>query len=118
MISKFVTGDVTWRGGIFGDVTGAADLIGLLTSLVAALPDLRTVEQDVIAENDLLVARLVVTGTHTGNPLNVPATGKTIAWDAGDVYRIRNGRISEERAADDIVAVMAQVGAFSPPWLG
>jgi hypothetical protein len=35
-----------------------------------------------------------------------------------DIYRIRDGRISEEWAADDIAAIMSQLGAFSPPRLG
>ncbi|TQS46845.1 ester cyclase [Cryptosporangium phraense] len=36
-------------------------------------------------------------------------------WDAVDIYRVTDGRISEEWAADD-VTIMTQVGAFSPPW--
>jgi predicted ester cyclase len=49
--------------------------------------------------------------------LGVPASGTAIQWNAVDIYRIRDGRISEEWAADDIAAIMNQLGAFKPPWL-
>ncbi len=118
LVSQFVTDDVVWHGGILGEVTGAANLTGLLRSAIGAIPDLYAAEQDVVAENDLVVVRLLITGTHTGDLLGVPATGNPVSWDAVDIYRIRDGRISEEWAADDNAALMAQIGAFNPPWLG
>jgi len=50
--------------------------------------------------------------------VGVPASGTAIQWNAVDIYRIRDGRISEEWAADDIAAIMSQLGVFKPPWLG
>jgi len=91
--------------------------VGML-ALDMALPDLYAAEQDVVAENDLVMVRLVVKATQKGDLLGVPASGTAIQWNAVDIYRIRDGRISEEWAADDIAAIMNQLGAFSPPWLG
>jgi SnoaL-like polyketide cyclase len=67
-------------------------------------------------ENDLVVVRLVVTATVKGCLLGVPADGKPVRWDAVDIYRVTDGKISEEWAADDIATIMAQIGAFNPPW--
>ena len=114
--ADFVTGDVVWHGGALGDITGAENLAGLLGSFIGALPDLRAAEQDIIAENDLVVVRLVVTATVQGSLLGVPADGKPVRWDAVDIYRVTDGKISEEWAADDIATIMAQIGAFNPPW--
>jgi hypothetical protein len=33
-----------------------------------------------------------------------------------DSYRVADGKISEEWAADDVAAIMVQIGAFIPPW--
>ena len=33
-----------------------------------------------------------------------------------DVYRVTDGKISEEWAGDYIAAIMTQVGVFNPPW--
>jgi predicted ester cyclase len=40
-----------------------------------------------------------------------------VRWDAVDVYRLRDGKITEEWAADDMAAILHQVGAYTPPWL-
>jgi steroid delta-isomerase-like uncharacterized protein len=114
--ADFVTSDVVWHGGGLGDIAGAENLAGLLESFIGALPDLYAAEQDVIAENDLVLVRLVVTATVKGSLLGVPADGKPIRWTAYDVYRVTNGKISEEWAGDDIATIMTQIGAFNPPW--
>jgi steroid delta-isomerase-like uncharacterized protein len=114
--ADFVTSDVVWHGGGLGDIAGAGNLAGLLESFIGALPDLYAAEQDVIAENDLVLVRLVVTATVKGSLLGVPADGKPIRWTAYDVYRVTNGKISEEWAGDDIATIMTQIGAFNPPW--
>jgi steroid delta-isomerase-like uncharacterized protein len=114
--ADFVTDDVVWHGGGLGDIAGAENVAGLLESFIGALPDLHAAEQDIIAENDLVVVRLVVTATVRGSLLGVPADGKRVRWDAVDIYRITDGKISEEWAADDLAVIMAQIGAFNPPW--
>jgi steroid delta-isomerase-like uncharacterized protein len=114
--ADFVTADVVWHGGGLGDVAGPDNLAGLLGSFIGALPDLHAAEQDIIAEHDLVVVRLVITATVRGSLLGAPADGKPVRWNAVDIYRIANGKISEEWAADDVAAIMAQIGAFDPPW--
>jgi predicted ester cyclase len=114
--ADFVTGDVVWHGGGLGDVAGPQNLAGLLGSFIGALPDLYAAEQDIIAENDLVLVRLVVTGTVKGSLFGVPADGKQVRWTAYDVYRVTNGKISEEWAGDDVATIMTQIGAFNPPW--
>jgi predicted ester cyclase len=114
--ADFVTGDVVWHGGGLGDIAGPDNLAGLLESFIGALPDLYAAEQDIIAENDLVLVRLVVTATVKGSLLGVSADGKPVRWNAYDVYRVTEGKISEEWAGDDIAEIMTQIGAFNPPW--
>jgi steroid delta-isomerase-like uncharacterized protein len=116
LAKDFVTADVVWHGGILGDIAGAENVVGLLKSFIGALPDLQAAEQDVVAEGDLVVIRLVVTATQRGDLLGIPASGTAVRWNAVDIYRFRDGLISEEWAADDIAAIMNQLGAFAPPW--
>jgi len=115
--ADFVTGDVVWHGGSLGTVSGVENMTGLLTGFLGALPDLRAEEQDVIASDDLVVIRLVVSATHKGDLLGIPATGRTVQWDAIDIYRVTDdGKISEEWAADDLATFASQLGAVSLPW--
>lgn len=59
----------------------------------------------------------VVEATHKGDLLGILPTGRRVRWDAVDVYRVSNGKIVEEWAADDMAAILHQVGAYSPPWV-
>jgi predicted ester cyclase len=116
---EYFTPQMTWHGGSLGTITGAENVTGLLRSFIGALPDLNAAEQDVVAGDDLVVLRLVVTATHQRDLLNIPATGKSVTWDAVDIYRVDDdGKISEEWAADDMAAFASQLGAFRLPWAG
>ena len=115
--ADYMTPDIKWHGGTLGTVEGRDNFAGLIGAIVGALPDLRNVEQDVIAERDIVSVRAVVEGTHKGDLLGIPASGKQVRWDAVDVYRVADGKIAEEWAADDLLAFVYGVGAYTPPWL-
>ena len=42
---------------------------------LSGMPDFHTEIQDLIAEGDKVVARVIMTGTHTGDFFGIPATG-------------------------------------------
>jgi predicted ester cyclase len=116
---EYFTPQMTWHGGSLGTISGAENVTGLLRTFIGALPDLNAVEQDVIASDDLVVMRLVVTATQQGDLLGIPASGKPVTWDAVDIYRVDdNGKISEEWASDDMAAFASQLGAIQLPWAG
>jgi steroid delta-isomerase-like uncharacterized protein len=115
--AEYMTPDIKWHGGTLGTVEGRDNFAGLIGAIVAALPDLQNVEQDIIAERDIVSVRAVVEGTHKGDLLGIPASGKRVRWDAVDVYRVADGKIAEEWAADDLLAFVYGVGAYTPPWL-
>ena len=114
---EYVTPGVKWHGGTLGTVEGAENLVGLLQGFIGALPDLNAQEQDIVAQGDAVAVRFVVEATHQGNLLGIAPTGRRVRWDAVDVYRLTDGKISEEWAADDLTAILHQVGAYTPPWL-
>src|SRR5260370_21231379 len=116
-VGDHLTSDMKWHGGTLGTVEGRENFAGLISAIVAALPDLRNVEQDIIAERDIVSVRAVVDGTHKGELLGIPASGRHVQWDAVDVYRVADGKIAEGRAADDLLACVYGVGAYTPPWL-
>lgn len=106
-----------WHGGNFGTVEGAQNIAGLLTAVVGGLPDIRATEQDIIVKDDTVVVRLVVEGTHKGNLLGFPATNRRVRWDAIDMYKIKNGKIMDDWASEDGVKILADIGAYTPPWM-
>jgi len=113
----FFTADVAWHGGALGTVNGVDTVVPLLGGFIDALTDIDAAEQDVIASDDLVALRLVVSATHTGDLLGVPATDRRIQWDAVDIYRVTDDRrISEQWAFEDLAAILSQAGAISLPW--
>ena len=117
LASEYFTLEAKWHGGIAGTVKGRENVTELLRGFIGAIPDLHATEQDMVTEGDTVVVRLVVEGTHQGNLLGIPATGREVRWDAVDIYRLSDGKIAEEWAADDFTAILYEVGAYKPPWL-
>lgn len=114
---EYLAADVTWHGGTLGTVNGLAEVTKVVRGFVTAFPDLRADACDVVADEDTAVVRSVVRGTHRGELLGIPPTGHSVRWDAVDIYRIADGRITEIWARDDLVAILHQLGEYSAPWL-
>jgi predicted ester cyclase len=109
---------VKWHGGTLGTVDGLDNVAALVRGFIDALPNLTATEQDIVAEGDTVAVRYVVEATHRGDLLGIPATGRRVRWDAVDVYRVSNGKVVEEWAGDDTLALLVSLGVYTPPWLG
>jgi predicted ester cyclase len=116
-VKDCMSSDVEWHGGIFGTVKGAEGLAATFGAVFAALPDLEAITHDTVADEEMVVVRLVVQATHQGNLFGIAPTGKRVRWDAVDLYRISDGKIVEDWAGDDFAALLYQLGVFTPPWL-
>ena len=90
-----------------------AGVIQYFQALRAAFPDMRMVPEDVIASGDKAVARVRVTGTHTGPFMGLAATGKRIEVSLIDIIRFGDdGRAREHWGVVDQLAMMQQLGAI------
>ena len=90
---------------------------GLLRGFLGALPDLNAQEQDIVAAGDTVAVRFVVEATHEGDLLGIEPTGRRCVGTRSMCIGLADGKISEEWAADDMAAILHQVGAYTPPWL-
>lgn len=76
----------------------------------SAFPDASVSVEDLIAEADRVVARVTSSGTHGGEFMGSPATGKRISVQEVDIFRIENGKIAEAWAAVDFFGMLTQLG--------
>ena len=76
-----------------------------------AFPDLRVKVEDVIGEDDKTAVRFSFQGTHRGNHLGAPPTGKVIAATGMALIRWRNGQIVEGWNEFDAMGLFQQIGA-------
>lgn len=79
----------------------------------AAFPDLRIEAQDVLVSGDKVVARARATGTHEGEFLGMPATGKRVDVQLIDVIRFGDDGLAREHwGVFDALAMLQQLGAI------
>lgn len=79
----------------------------------AAFPDLRMDAQDVLVSGDKVVARVRATGTHQGEFLGMPATGKRFDVQLIDIIRFGDDGLAREHwGVIDALAMMQQLGAI------
>ena len=76
------------------------------------MTDFHTEILDMIAEGDKVVARVNITGVHTGNFFGIPATGKRVEFSGVYMVRIENGKIVEHWGEEDGVSLLEQLGVI------
>ena len=76
---------------------------------VAAMPDLRHDVQEVLAGQDVEMARVVVTGTMAGRFAGVEGSGRSFRMDQAVIAHLRGGRIAEAWEIADVAALESQV---------
>ena len=84
----------------------------------AAFPDLRMDPEDVLASGDKVVARVRATGTHEGEFMGMPATGKSVDVQLIDIMLFsEDGLVREHWGVVDMLAMMQQLGVVpeGPP---
>ena len=84
----------------------------------AAFPDLHMDTQDVISGGDKVVVRARISGTHQGELMGIPATGKGIAVELIDIFLMgEDGLVHEHWGVFDAMAMMQQLGVVpsGPP---
>jgi len=94
---------------------GPAGYLAVIGMMRSGFPDIQWTLEEMIAEDDKVAARFTMRGTHQGSFFGVPPTGKTIAVQALNFYRLSGGQFVEERGQPDLLGLLMQIGAVPPP---
>jgi steroid delta-isomerase-like uncharacterized protein len=81
-------------------------------------PDIQFEIQDLMAADDKVVVRFVARGTHTGEFMGIPATGRKIEVSAIAISRIEDGKVLEEWEELDMFGLLTQLGGEVRPKSG
>jgi len=98
-----------------GMVSGLEGAKQVHQKTLIGMPDWQTEIDDLIAEGDKVVARVTMTGTHTGNFYGIHATGKRVEFTGIFVVRITNGKIVEHWGEEDAMSLLQQLGLTFKP---
>jgi predicted ester cyclase len=81
----------------------------------AAFPDLRVTIEDMLADRDQVATRQTFAGTHRGEWLGVPPTGRLVSWAVIDIVRLDGNMIVDHWAVADLHGQLAQLTAQESP---
>lgn len=93
-------------------IEGARQFAGMIRT---AFPDSRETIEDQIAEGNKEVHRWIIRGTHKGEFMGIPATGKEVVVHGITIARIDDDKIVEEWSQFDVMGLLQQLGALPAP---
>ena len=95
--------------------TGPEGVKEVVSMFRNAMPDLKVVIEDMIAEGDKVAVRYTLEGTHEGELFGVPPTGQRLSIKSISVERVSDGKIREHWRITDGLDMMQQLGVISMP---
>ena len=80
-----------------------------------AFPDIRFTIEDMVAEEDKVVTRWTARGTHKGDLMGIPPTGKPMTVTGTHMYRLISGKLVEQWGNWDQLGMLQQLGVIPSP---
>ena len=78
----------------------------------AALPDLTATMEDLIVSGDRVVGRFVYRGTHLGEFMGLPPSGRPVEMRSIDIWRVADGLFVEHWDELNTLEFFQQIGAL------
>ncbi len=94
---------------------GREGLKAFISAFHAAFPDGHLSIDHMIAAGDTVATRLTFRGTHMGDFMGIPPTGKKVTVPALDMARYADGKLVEHWGGPDQMSLMQQLGVIPAP---
>jgi steroid delta-isomerase-like uncharacterized protein len=103
--------EISWHNVALEEMYNGKEEVGsFIGTLFAALPDLTFEVTERVAEGPLIAEQWVMGGTHEGEFLGVPPTGRRLRIEGMSMVRMREGRFLRDDFYFDASSVMRQLG--------
>ena len=89
---------------------GIPAMNNVITTCRAAFHGLHVTIDDIMADGDKVTARFTARGTHNGEFMGLPPTGKAITMTGIEIFRIKDGKIAELWGEVNLMGLMQQLG--------
>jgi steroid delta-isomerase-like uncharacterized protein len=110
-----VTADYLDHAPLPGQVPGLEGAKQKWAAYLAAVPDMHATVEELIAEGDKVAVRWTVQGTHQGELMGIPATGRRAVFRGISIYRLDDGKIVEQWEQWDRLDLLRQLGVIPAP---
>ncbi|OBG28677.1 ester cyclase [Mycobacterium alsense] len=109
LVDGFVATDYRNHNAFVGD--GREANRRFWASFFAAFPDLTATMEDLVVSGDRVVGRFVYRGSHRGDFMGIPATGRPIEMRSIDIWRVADGMFVEHWDELNTLELFQQLGA-------
>jgi steroid delta-isomerase-like uncharacterized protein len=99
---------------VSGSQTGPELYKRRVVEFTASFPDLCFTIEDMIAEKGKVVVCWTISGTHKGEFMDIPATGRKVSVEGITIHHVTNGKILDSYARWDALGLLRQLGYVSP----
>ena len=96
--------------GPMGDVEGREAFKAMIRQWRSGVPDVHCQVENVIVDGDRAAWLVRTTGTHTGDGLGFPATGKSFETLSANLGRFRDGKAAEHWSEQRLFPMLTQLG--------
>ena len=110
-----VNDDLVIHTPVPGIGTGKAGMRQLMTVYFSSFSPQHVDVHDIVADGDRVAVRHTHHLTHSGEFAGVPPTGKQLVVEGIEMYRVRDGKVSEMWHHDDFLGLMQQLGVVPGP---
>ncbi|WP_110984006.1 ester cyclase [Acaryochloris thomasi] len=112
---ELISADIIAQGLDVVPVEGIDAVMAYGAMMFSAFPDGRHVLGEVIAEGDKVFTRGTFSGTHQGELMGMPASGKSVNFSVVHIDRIVDGKVVEHWGQGDTLTMMKQLGIIFFP---
>ncbi len=113
---ELLADDVVLHGArAFGEGSGREELTQGFIAFLSSFAERHTDVEDLISEEDRIVARHTHHVKHVNEVFGIAPTGKQLTVWGIDIFRFENGKIAEWWTIDDNLGMMQQLGAIPEP---
>lgn len=98
-----------------GTLPGPAGIKPIIAAFRAAFPDVHMTIEDQLAEGNRVATRYTFRGTHLGNLMGIPPSGKPVEMTGITIVRIDGGKMAEGWVVYELLSLMQQIGAIPSP---
>ena len=114
VVDELWSSDYIYHGPQGQEFRGTESLKQLLSHYLEAFPDLHIEVEDLIAEGDKVVSRVISRGTHKGELQGIAPTGKEVTTTIILITRLEGGKFAEDWESRDDLGMLQQLGVIPP----
>ena len=101
--------------GLGGDFRGPEQFKPFHAAFRSAFPDIHVALDEIIAEGDRVAARWTATGTHQGDGLGFPATGRKVRFTGMAFLQVEGNHFVSGWNSFDQLGMLQQLGVVNLP---